>query len=31
MHHPGLAEKVGDLGEFLRFNSTLPDSTPAPF
>ena len=24
MHHPGLAEKVADLGEFLRFNSTLP-------
>jgi 4-carboxymuconolactone decarboxylase len=24
MHHPALAEKVGDLGEFLRFNSTLP-------
>jgi 4-carboxymuconolactone decarboxylase len=24
MHHPALAEKVGDLGEFLRFNSSLP-------
>jgi 4-carboxymuconolactone decarboxylase len=24
MHHPALAERVGDLGEFLRFNSTLP-------
>jgi 4-carboxymuconolactone decarboxylase len=24
MHHPALAEKVGDLGEYLRFNSTLP-------
>jgi 4-carboxymuconolactone decarboxylase len=24
MHHPALAEKVADLGEFLRFNSTLP-------
>jgi 4-carboxymuconolactone decarboxylase len=24
MHHPALAEKVGDLGEFLRFGSTLP-------
>jgi 4-carboxymuconolactone decarboxylase len=24
MHHPSLAEKVGDLGEYLRFGSTLP-------
>jgi 4-carboxymuconolactone decarboxylase len=24
MHHPALAEKVGDLGEYLRFNGTLP-------
>ena len=24
MHHPALAEKVADLGEFLRFHSTLP-------
>ena len=24
MHHPELAEKVGDLGEFLRFGGTLP-------
>lgn len=24
MHAPELAEKVGDLGELLRFNSTLP-------
>jgi len=24
MHHPDLAERVGDLGEFLRFGSTLP-------
>jgi 4-carboxymuconolactone decarboxylase len=24
MHHPALAERVGDLGEFLRFGSTLP-------
>ena len=24
MHHPALAEKVGDLGEFLRFSGTLP-------
>lgn len=24
MHHPALAEKVGDLGEFLRFKGTLP-------
>src|SRR5262249_43525198 len=24
MHHPALAERAGDLGEFLRFNSTLP-------
>lgn len=24
MHHPSLAEKVADLGEYLRFNSTLP-------
>ena len=24
MHHPALAEKVGDLGEYLRFNSALP-------
>jgi 4-carboxymuconolactone decarboxylase len=24
MHHPALAEKVADLGEFLRFNGTLP-------
>jgi 4-carboxymuconolactone decarboxylase len=24
MHHPALAEKVADLGEFLRFGSTLP-------
>lgn len=24
MHHPALAEKVGDLGEFLRFGGTLP-------
>ena len=24
MHHPELAEKVGDLGEYLRFSSTLP-------
>jgi 4-carboxymuconolactone decarboxylase len=24
MHHPALAERVGDLGEYLRFGSTLP-------
>jgi 4-carboxymuconolactone decarboxylase len=24
MHHPTLAERVGDLGEFLRFDATLP-------
>ncbi|MGH7302386.1 MAG: carboxymuconolactone decarboxylase family protein [Candidatus Rokuibacteriota bacterium] len=24
MHHPTLAEKVGDLGEYLRFGATLP-------
>ncbi|HEV8437682.1 MAG TPA: carboxymuconolactone decarboxylase family protein [Methylomirabilota bacterium] len=24
MHHPALAERVGDLGEFLRFSSSLP-------
>ena len=24
MHHPALAEKVGDLGEYLRFGGTLP-------
>ena len=24
MHHPALAEKVADLGEFLRFKGTLP-------
>ena len=24
MHHPELAEKVGDLGEYLRFGGTLP-------
>jgi 4-carboxymuconolactone decarboxylase len=24
MHHPALAEKVGDLGEALRFEGTLP-------
>jgi 4-carboxymuconolactone decarboxylase len=24
MHHPPLAEKVGDLGEYLRFGGTLP-------
>jgi 4-carboxymuconolactone decarboxylase len=24
MHHPSLAEKVADVGEYLRFNSTLP-------
>jgi 4-carboxymuconolactone decarboxylase len=24
MHHPALAERVGDLGEYLRFDSTLP-------
>jgi 4-carboxymuconolactone decarboxylase len=24
MHHPALAERVGDLGEFLRFDSSLP-------
>jgi 4-carboxymuconolactone decarboxylase len=24
MHHPALALHVGDLGEYLRFNSTLP-------
>jgi 4-carboxymuconolactone decarboxylase len=24
MHHPALAEKAGDLGEYLRFGSTLP-------
>ena len=24
MHDPGLAEKVGDLGEYLRFGGTLP-------
>jgi 4-carboxymuconolactone decarboxylase len=24
MHHPALAERAGDLGEFLRFGSTLP-------
>jgi 4-carboxymuconolactone decarboxylase len=24
MHHPELAEKVGELGEYLRFGSTLP-------
>lgn len=24
MHHPALAEQVGDLGEYLRFGATLP-------
>src|SRR6059036_2489635 len=24
MHHPPLAERVGDLGEFLRFGGSLP-------
>lgn len=24
MHHPALAEKVGDLGEYLRFGGALP-------
>ena len=24
LHHPALAERVGDLGEFLRFDSRLP-------
>ncbi len=24
MHHPALAERVADLGEYLRFHSTLP-------
>jgi 4-carboxymuconolactone decarboxylase len=24
LHHPALAERAGDLGEFLRFDSTLP-------
>lgn len=24
MHHPALAERVGDLGEFLRFEGALP-------
>jgi 4-carboxymuconolactone decarboxylase len=24
MHHPVLAERVGDLGEYLRFSGTLP-------
>lgn len=24
MHHPALAERVGDLGEYLRFGATLP-------
>lgn len=24
MHHPALAERVADLGEYLRFDSTLP-------
>ena len=24
MHHPALAERVGDLGEYLRFQSSLP-------
>jgi 4-carboxymuconolactone decarboxylase len=24
MHHPELAERVGDLGEYLRFGGTLP-------
>ena len=24
MHHPALAEKVGDLGEYLRLGGTLP-------
>lgn len=24
MHHPALAERVGDLGEYLRFESSLP-------
>ena len=24
MHHPALAERVGDLGEYLRFDGTLP-------
>jgi 4-carboxymuconolactone decarboxylase len=24
MHHPALAERTGDLGEFLRFDGTLP-------
>jgi len=24
MHHPVLAERVGDMGEYLRFNGTLP-------
>src|SRR2546428_751777 len=28
MHHPALAERVGDLGEFLRFGGTLPGDIP---
>ncbi len=24
MHHPALAERVGDLGEYLRFDSRVP-------
>ena len=24
MHHPALAERIGDLGEYLRFDATLP-------
>ena len=24
MHHPALAERVADLGEYLRFDATLP-------
>ena len=24
MHHPALAEQIADLGEYLRFDSTLP-------
>lgn len=24
MHHPALAERIADLGEYLRFDSTLP-------
>ena len=24
IHHPPVAERVGDLGEYLRFGGTLP-------